>query len=962
MGAGGRGGPAFCTRCGTRRGPDDRFCTGCGSPFGATGPPRSAPAPATPPAPAPTGRRTGGVPVAAKLAIAAVVLAAGGAAVLVVASPDDDQGQTAVPAVTELVGQPATDGSTAPDGVADDDAGSAGDGQREHGPAALDVLGPGTASGPVSGSFALGPVEQLVTTTITAEGGTVVAPDGLLIDVPAGAYDGALEYSVSKQEILGHEFATAVNPVSPLYTVDNGGTLATEAMWVEVPAAIPPDGFAMGFLYDRATGGIEALPLVGVGTDSVVVATGHFSDFFVHGVDAATFAAIVGVNATLDTSGLDTGFRPGVDDWSFDNWGSYVSPGGHCAGQSLSAMWYFLERARHGGPALHSSYDNDGRGATERWQDDRVGYRLASATQSDHGGRVRSWLERAQRYADRWRLETSTGGVGAASFDLWQFAAFATAIELTREPQYVAISRLYEPTSTATSTSATTTTVEPQLRRGGHAMIVYGVDVTGLWIADPNWSGEFRRIPWDAQTSTLGPYFSGPDAATQGRRYDAVNLMGKTSLIDWAGLGRRFADADAGLAGDDVFPDYALEVQERAADGTVSWAPLTDGYTTPHSVITVRVAFSVSASWWLTRCDGSGREGCTRSLGAQHDSPIDIGLHDDGGTPLDLLIEGFAPNEKWRYVDYARVTVHRTPPYDATVLPAIQTVGVDEAVSFQVEVTNLDADEFTRVEISVNDPRPDRVCDGELQALAGGDSQTVECSFVPALGPGSHTYEVTVWAWQTGRNFLGKVYTEITIEEPIATAGGDVVDALNSFHETVLGFPGEAAEETRVSAHDQWLTTTPAPLEVYSVNAAAPAYVGVYATDADAQAALQAIADAATSEVAANTGADVPWCDWYRVTLDRPVFHGGDSFVLATWQKAIDHEPGEAGIQPAPPDFPWCETSEAEIVSAYGYPVVETSTDRVGWVQGNLVVTLNPAWTPDAAEILHAELVAVAGE
>ncbi|MBK7303284.1 MAG: hypothetical protein IPI90_08535 [Saprospiraceae bacterium] len=37
----------------------------------------------------------------------------------------------------------------------------------------------------------------------------------------------------------------------------------------------------------------------------------------------------------------ESGFRPGIDDWEYPNQGSYIDLEGHCAGQSLTAMWYY---------------------------------------------------------------------------------------------------------------------------------------------------------------------------------------------------------------------------------------------------------------------------------------------------------------------------------------------------------------------------------------------------------------------------------------------------------------------------------------------------------------------------------------------------------------------------------------------------------------------------------------------
>ncbi|GAB1371795.1 hypothetical protein MASR1M45_18570 [Candidatus Kapaibacterium sp.] len=49
---------------------------------------------------------------------------------------------------------------------------------------------------------------------------------------------------------------------------------------------------------------------------------------------------------------ISSGFRLGVDDWEFVNRGSYISPGGHCAGQTMGALWYYYEMKLKGEPNL----------------------------------------------------------------------------------------------------------------------------------------------------------------------------------------------------------------------------------------------------------------------------------------------------------------------------------------------------------------------------------------------------------------------------------------------------------------------------------------------------------------------------------------------------------------------------------------------------------------------------------
>jgi hypothetical protein len=64
---------------------------------------------------------------------------------------------------------------------------------------------------------------------------------------------------------------------------------------------------------------------------------------------------------------------------------SFIAPEGHCAGQSVSAMWYYSKQPDGKDLTLYGRYDNNGdKPATPAFQlDDSLGYRLASMVQTD---------------------------------------------------------------------------------------------------------------------------------------------------------------------------------------------------------------------------------------------------------------------------------------------------------------------------------------------------------------------------------------------------------------------------------------------------------------------------------------------------------------------------------------------------------------------------------------------------
>jgi hypothetical protein len=228
----------------------------------------------------------------------------------------------------------------------------------------------------VTGKFTLGAQVDVASKTIGTGGGQVVVDAnggpiaGMTVDVPAGAFDKDRIVTVSYQPITGSTFPKDVTTVSPLIDIEYGGGRANEPFKVTIPVKVAPDHFAMSFYYDDAAGRLEGIPIVAETADSVTIATDHFSWQVL--TDAAA--------NVLQSLSADSGFKPGVDDWEFPNYGSYISPGGNCFGQSVSAIYYYVMHWMLGDGALplYNLYDNNGQepATPDLWQDDSHAYRL----------------------------------------------------------------------------------------------------------------------------------------------------------------------------------------------------------------------------------------------------------------------------------------------------------------------------------------------------------------------------------------------------------------------------------------------------------------------------------------------------------------------------------------------------------------------------------------------------------
>ena len=435
--------------------------------------------------------------------------------------------------------------------------------------------------------------------TVSDPGGPL---DGMTIDVPAGAMPGSARFYIEYTPITG-AIAPNVNPLTPLITVDNGGAFADDIMTVTIPVTIPAGYFAMGFFVDE-NGKLEGMPLVAETPTSITVATAHFSSFF-----------IAMLADTLLTGTIDTGFRPMTDDWQFENDGSYIAPRGHCAGQSLTAMWYYIERAQQGTSTLWNRFDNNGDAPAtpDLWQDDSLGYRLASVVQHDID--EKNWL---------FKINLALGDAD----DPLNWNAFLYAMLVTGEPQFVAI---YNASS-------------------GHALIAYKADAdTGtLYIADPNYPGNSsRKIQY--ANGAFSPYNSGANKAEidagNGEAYDEIRYCAKTALIPWSKIGARWDEFDAATIGDGIFPAYTLSVGADEA----SLVPLVDGMTFSSDSIDV----------W----DDDGDPNVFSSYKVWRDGDwtdlIGIIPLNDGENRLGFYLESLA-DEGFEYGDFEWITVHKT--------------------------------------------------------------------------------------------------------------------------------------------------------------------------------------------------------------------------------------------------------------------------------------------------------------
>jgi len=415
---------------------------------------------------------------------------------------------------------------------------------------------------------------------VSASGGTLTVTgnnslNGLSVEIPEDAYDLNQNFVISSSEIKSHNFGKYFNPITPLITIDNGHAFAQIPMTVSIPISKESDEFAMAFYYDRIAGRFEAIPFISLTNDNITIVTSHFSDIVVSKIKQEEINKM----AFSTENKIDTGFTPGLDDWQFINYGSFIAPKGHCGGQAITMSWYYTRQFKEKNqPRLFGRYDNTSfnEKTPDFWYDDSQGYRFASAIQ-----RTISWEKVNEFLKLRFKHIDSRP----------TFNAFAYSMLLTGEPQLMAIFK-----------------IEDGKYLEGHAITVYKIENGKIYVADPNYPGQKDRFieaflvarpnyddednffegmfteseengsqsnpasneskeqsASESETNEnlfLKNYSSGANAADIKEKgntlYNSFNFMGQSAIVDYSKIETEFNNMLNRAAADDKMPTYNI--------------------------------------------------------------------------------------------------------------------------------------------------------------------------------------------------------------------------------------------------------------------------------------------------------------------------------------------------------------------------------------------------------------------
>ncbi len=492
---------------------------------------------------------------------------------------------------------------------------------------------PGDFNKPPVYRLSAGQATRVAEQTVPPSGGrvTVNAPgspaDGLSIEIPPGSYDHTVNFTVSEAPVESFDSLIPLTPISPVFTIENGGEYSRDLMKITIPAKVADGHFAMPLIYEPKTGALDGMPVLSINQEGVTAVTRHFCQILLLQAPLGQF-----------TGRIDSFFRIGKDSWPFPNQGSWWSPGGICSGMSLGAIWYFQNHARLGMPRLHFAHDTEAsfRSPNYPW-DDTWGLRFAS--------RVQVAPETAVHHKLSDVLEAE---LKRDSTDYYANAWLSLLVNLatTLQPQYVS--------------------VFPGAGGDGHAMVAWAASVEErrLHIYDPNFPNEYDPNFPDEKGRYIEFTDTGINGYVSANRVDDEEetevvvfdqlfpTMG-VAVVDQKLISRAWADR--GKRGSGTPPPLPYQLMVERDDGTEE--PLVDGFLNDSETLKVKITGSSGAFLSFDPAQPAGgvvpEAGASVSIdtdrliihGALQDewnNPIPLG---DGENLIGLRIEGVNQTE-----------------------------------------------------------------------------------------------------------------------------------------------------------------------------------------------------------------------------------------------------------------------------------------------------------------------------
>jgi len=243
-----------------------------------------------------------------------------------------------------------------------------------------------------------------------------------------------------------------------------------------------------------------------------------------------------------------TKFEHGVHNWQFPNNAtySYLTPGGICAGMSLTEMYAFDAT---GGVKLFGMYDNynNQRPKTpELYDDDTLAIRLASFAHQIQR------IETSNTQVEEWLTwQDSSPKLG--------YLTLGYLMYLTEKPQLIYVANKFNQ---------------------AHAAVAYKKVGHTIYVSDPNDPVNHRTVEYDFNQNEFKPYKSSAFAGGPEISYTGVFYLPKREAIDWAALGELWNQFSAGSLGRAPFPNYTIVGTITNESGGTRDIPIAPGMTT----------------------------------------------------------------------------------------------------------------------------------------------------------------------------------------------------------------------------------------------------------------------------------------------------------------------------------------------------------------------------------------------
>jgi len=529
--------------------------------------------------------------------------------------------------------------------------------------------------------------EKVLVNTTSAAGSTIIVNsnnsmiNGMKIIIPPNCFSGSRKFIISTYDIKEHKFGELLKPISPLIKIKSNGGYADGIYEVTVPVVIENGSFPLVFIYDENNGKLEPLPVQRYDASSVTFATRHFSTSTlfsktakskiptIQSDDGYSLILVSSLQESIinQTPVISTGFKPGVDDWEFPNYGSYIAPRGHCAGQNMAAFWYFYEKRLKGAPGLHnlmSDVDNI-------WEDNNRGYRFCSVIFRDLSWEG-TFIDFFEKYIDK-----------NQSLDKLKFYLIAGAMLITGEPQGIGIYRVSGQDSTGKDLYS------------GHDLICYQIEPSAgkIYISDPNYPAVGQTIYF--KNGKFEPYQASSEARMSKYTYPYITYYAKTAYIEWDKIANRWKEVEDYKIGNDKFPTCFLVTPDFGGFN------LTDEFNYNNDTLNIRVeAPTLEVSHIvnnkkyaaITVFDENGTKLTNTSYN------IKLNFQKPGIIKLGLLIEGYRLNRKDDnnnyiplYIDFKWIKINYTK-YNIQILPKEMKGEPNVEYTWNLDISELPKD------------------------------------------------------------------------------------------------------------------------------------------------------------------------------------------------------------------------------------------------------------------------------